>query len=317
MRAAVIAAPGRVEIVDGPLPEPAEGQVRVRVEGCGVCGSNLPLWEGRPWFRYPLAPGAPGHEGWGVVDALGARVGGLAEGQRVAFLSGHAFAQYDLAEAGSVLPLPPALDGAPVPAEPLGCAVNVFRRSAIAAGQVVAVVGVGFLGAIVIRLARLAGARVLAIGRRPFALELAARLGADHVLPLEDPRGVVARVEELTSGRLCEVVVEAAGAQGPLDLAAELTRERGRLVVAGYHQDGPRQVNLQLWNWRGLDVVNAHERDPRVYLEGMRLAVEEIVAGRLDPRPLYTHRFPLAELGEAFEAMRTRPDGFLKGLVIA
>ena len=90
---------------------------------------------------------------------------------------------------------------------------------------------------------------------------------------------------------------------------------RGRLVIAGYHQDGMRQVNVQLWNWRGLDVVNAHERDPEVYLEGIRLAVDAVARGALDPRPLYTHTFGLEQLNEAFEAMRSRPDGFLKALV--
>ena len=91
---------------------------------------------------------------------------------------------------------------------------------------------------------------------------------------------------------------------------------RGRIVIAGYHQDGPRQVDLQSWNWRGLDVVNAHERDPRVYVEGMRLAMEAIAERRLDPAPLYTHTFPLDRLGDAFEAARTRPDGFMKALVV-
>jgi threonine dehydrogenase-like Zn-dependent dehydrogenase len=106
------------------------------------------------------------------------------------------------------------------------------------------------------------------------------------------------------------------GKQWPLDLAAELTRERGRLVVAGYHQDGPRQVNMWLWNWRGLDVINAHERDPKVYLRGIREAVEAVASGRLDPAPLYTHRYPLESLGEALDATRDRPDGFLKALVV-
>jgi hypothetical protein len=54
------------------------------------------------------------------------------------------------------------------------------------------------------------------------------------------------------------------------DLAGELCAERGRLVIAGYHQDGMRQVNVQLWNWRGIDVINAHERDPQAYVDGMR-----------------------------------------------
>jgi threonine dehydrogenase-like Zn-dependent dehydrogenase len=72
---------------------------------------------------------------------------------------------------------------------------------------------------------------------------------------------------------------------------------------------------MQLWNWRGLDVINAHERDPKVYLEGIRLAVDAVASGKLDPTPLYTHTFKLDELNQAFEAMRKRPDGFLKALV--
>ena len=104
----------------------------------------------------------------------------------------------------------------------------------------------------------------------------------------------------------CDVVVEAVGKQWPLDLSAELTRERGRLVVAGYHQDGPRQVNMQLWNWRGLDVINAHERDPQVYRSGMLAAADAVASGRLDPTPLFTHRFPLERLGERSD-MTPRP----------
>jgi threonine dehydrogenase-like Zn-dependent dehydrogenase len=122
-------------------------------------------------------------------------------------------------------------------------------------------------------------------------------------------------VKELTGGRWCERVIEAVGLQWPLDLAGELTAERGRLVIAGYHQDGPRQVNLQLWNWRGIDVINAHERDPRAYVEGIRGAVELMSAGVLDPSALYTHRFSLDELGRALDFARERPDGFLKALV--
>jgi threonine dehydrogenase-like Zn-dependent dehydrogenase len=100
------------------------------------------------------------------------------------------------------------------------------------------------------------------------------------------------------------------------DLAGEITAERGRLIIAGYHQDGPRQVNLQLWNWRGIDVINAHERDPRAYIEGMRTAVDLMVQGVLDPARLYTHTLPLERLGDALELTRTRPDGFMKALVI-
>lgn len=315
MRAAVVMAPGRVEIHQVPVPEPGPGQVRVRLEGCGVCASNLPVWEGQPWFKYPLLPGALGHEGWGSIDALGPGVTGWQTGERVAFLSGNAYAEHDLAEEGGLLRLPSALEGQPFPGEPLGCALNILRRCSIQPGHTVAILGIGFLGTLLTRLATQAGARVVAISRRRWALKVAKKMGAAETLSIDDVESCRRTVGEMTSGKWCEVTIEATGKQGPLDLAAELTAERGRLVIAGYHQDGPRQINMQLWNWRGLDVVNAHERDPSVYLDGMHRALEAIETGVLDPAPLYTHRFALEQLGQALEATAKRPPGFMKALV--
>jgi threonine dehydrogenase-like Zn-dependent dehydrogenase len=250
------------------------------------------------------------------VDALGKDVQGVQEGQRVAAVSYSSFAEYDVVDQRALVPLPATYEGIPFPGEALGCALNIFERSAIEAGQRVAIVGVGFLGALLTRLASNAGAHVIAISRRPFSLSLASQMGAHELVPMEDHTAIIERVGELTGGALCDRVIEATGKQWPLDLAAELTRERGRLVIAGYHQDGPRQVNMQLWNWRGLDVVNAHERELGVYVRGIRAASAAIGEGKLDPRPLYTHRFPLEGLGEALDLTAERPDGFVKALVM-
>src|SRR5207237_6081604 len=140
--------------------------------------------------------------------------------------------------------------------------------------------------------------------------------GAAETISLDDSVAAIAGVRELTGGKFCDVVIEAVGKQEPLDLAGELTRERGRLVIAGYHQDGLRQINMQLWNWRGLDVINAHEREPRVYVSGMNAAVEAAASGRLDAAPLYTHAFPLERLGDALDATRDRPEGLMKALIL-
>jgi len=316
MRAAVVTGPGRIEVREVPLPRPGPGQVRIKLEGTGVCASNLTPWAGPDWMRYPTEPGGLGHEGWGRVDAVGEGVTGLSVGDRVAALTYHAYAQYDVAEADAVVPLPPELADKPFPGEPLGCAMNIFRRSGIKAGQTVAIVGIGFLGALLTRLATDAGARVIAISRRDFSLDLARRFGAAETIPMDDHNAIIAKVKDLTGGVFCDVVVEAVGKQWPLDLSAELVKERGRLIVAGYHQDGPRQVNMWLWNWRGIDVINAHERDPRAYVDGIREAVRAVAEGRLDPSPLYTHTFPLDRLDAALDATRDRPDGFLKALVV-
>jgi threonine dehydrogenase-like Zn-dependent dehydrogenase len=315
MRAIVISRPGEARLQDAERPEPGPGQVLLRLEGCGVCGSSVPVWEGRSWFDYPQPPGAPGHEGWGRVVELGPGVTSIAEGDRVAALTYRAHAQYDVADAAALVRLPSALDRIDVPGEPLACAVNIFARSGIERGQTVAIIGIGFLGALLTRLAAHAGARVIAISRREFALDVARRFGAAETIAMDDQARILSEVSRLTGGRRCERVIEAVGLQRPLDLAGELCAERCRLVIAGFHQDGPRQVNLQLWNWRGLDVVNAHERDPRVYVDGMRRAVQLIADGVLDPTPLYTHRFPLQRLGDALELARERPDGFMKALV--
>lgn len=316
MRTAVISSPLTVEMHQANMPTLKSGEMRVRVQGCGVCGSNMPVWQGRSWFHYPLEAGAPGHEGWGVVDEVADDVTQFSPGNRVAFLSDHAYAEYDVALAGKAVLLPDVLGSFPFPAEPLGCAMNVLERCQLQAGQSVAIVGIGFLGAVLTALAARVGASVLALSRRKFALDLAKSLGARYAIALGDTPTALQSALRRSKGAGYDCVIEAVGSQEMLDLATELTRERGRLVIAGYHQDGPRHVNMQLWNWRGLDVINAHERDPRVYLRGMQCAIDVVLNGTLDPSPLFTHRYPLEELSCAFADANNRPDGFLKALVM-
>jgi threonine dehydrogenase-like Zn-dependent dehydrogenase len=275
MRAATIAAPGRVETLETSIPRPGPDEVLIRVEGCGVCGSSLPLWEGRPWFSYPLEPGAPGHEAWGLTS----------DDRRVAILSQRGFAEWDVACEADVVELPDELDGLPFPGEALACAVNVVARARIGRGSRVAVVGLGFLGTTCARLCELRGAAVTEVRRDT------------------QPEGSF------------ECVIEAAGTQSALDTAASLVAERGVLVIAGFHQDGPRTIDLQSWNWRGFDVVNAHERDPRAYIRGLREAVGLAARRELDISSLVTHRLDLVDLGGAFTLAAERPAGFLKAVV--
>ena len=316
MLAAVIDRPGSISIIETAPPEPSAGQVQVRMHGSGVCGSNLPAWEGRPWFEYPLPPGAPGHEGWGVVERLGEGVTHLEVGRSVSLLSQRAFAEVDVADADQVVPIPSVLRGKPFPGEAIACGVNVMRRAAVTPGQRVAIVGVGFLGAVLVRLAALAGADVTAITRRRFALDVATSLGARRQVVLSDTWTTINEAKSLNGGQEFDVVIEVTGLQVPLDIATQLTTTRGRLIIAGYHQDGSRQIDMQLWNWRGLDVINAHERDPHVYVEGMREAARLVESGALPLDGLITHVFPIRSAGEAFRCAVDRPDGFLKAAVV-
>jgi threonine dehydrogenase-like Zn-dependent dehydrogenase len=261
-----------------------------------------------------VEPGTPGHEGWGRIDAEGKAVSGI-RFDRVAVLSYKAFAEFDVADVSSVVPLPYELHDQLFPGEALGCVMNVLARSEIRSRDTVGIVGIGFLGAALTQLCARTGARVIALSRRQFALETAARCGASDVVPIDDRDRAISRVADLTGGRLCDRVIEAAGLQQTLDLASAIVSERGRFIIAGFHQDGPRQVDLQLWNWRGIDVINAHERDRDVRTEGMRNAVDAVMDGRIDLDKLGLRVFPIESLSDAFSACARRPDGFLKAVI--
>ena len=315
MIAAVLTQPKKFSLEKTTASPINNDEVKVRVEGCGICSSSTPLWEGREWFRYPNEPGAPGHEGWGIVEEIGDAVTGISIGNRVAFLSYHAYAEYDKAHYKAVVVIPEELRNIPFPGEPLGCAMNIFERSAILPGHTVAIVGSGFLGVLLCQLCKAAGAKVIAISKRAYSREVAAESGADEVVQFNDRWQAANQVSEITGNQLCHRVIEATGKQEGLDLATEIIAEYGRLIIAGYHQDGQRQVDVQKWNWKAIDVINAHERDPQRYLHGMKQAVAAVIGGRMNPGKLYTDIFSLDEINKGFELTTARPPGFMKALI--
>jgi threonine dehydrogenase-like Zn-dependent dehydrogenase len=315
MKTAVIAAPKQIVFKEISIPQISPNEVLIKLEGCGICASNLPVWEGRDWFTYPQESGSPGHEGWGYIADIGDKVKNLQVGDKVTVLSYHAFSQYDVANAENVVILPEPLDRRPFPGEPLGCAWNIFERSDIHEGQTVAVIGIGFLGALLTQLVKKAGAKVIALSRRASSLETAQKCGANEIVPLDDHYKIIEKVKDLTKGKFCDRVIEATGKELPLNLAGEITKIRGKMIIAGFHQDGMRRINVQLWNWKGLDIINAHERDPEKYIYGMKKAIEAVVNGWMDPEPLYTHQFNFNGIQEAFKIHSSAPAGFIKAII--
>lgn len=304
MKAAVFLGDRQFTVTEDRDSEPGPGEVLVRLEGCGVCASNLPVWQGRPWFEYPLDAGSPGHEPWGRVVALGEGVTSLEVGQRVTGLTGRAYAEYDVAPAEDLVPLPPRFDHLPFPGEAFGCVMNIYARTLAAPGMEVAVIGAGFIGGALVQLLRADGSRPTAFSRRPWSRAAALAQGAVATRPLH--------ADSADRGRWPRVI-DCTGTQEGLDLATALVAPGGRLVIAGFHQDGLRTIDMQEWNWKGIDVVNAHERDHAVALRGIRSAIAAIEERRLDPWPLMSHRFGIDELDQAFHALESRPDGFIKG----
>ncbi|MES2645826.1 MAG: zinc-binding dehydrogenase [Bacteroidota bacterium] len=315
MIAAVLTHPRTIKLQKVSLPTLKSNEVKIKVRGCGICSSSLPLWEGREWFKYPCEPGSPGHEGWGIVEAIGEEVSIVKTGDYVSFLSYHAYAEYDIAGENNLIKLPLELHDQPFPGEPLGCAMNIFYRACISANDTVAIIGSGFLGTLLCQLVKSSGAKLIVISKRRYSLEMARKFGADETFSLTNTPELINQIAEITNNNFCTRVIEATGKQEGIDLATEIIAESGKIIIAGYHQDGMRQVNLQKWNWKGIDVINAHERDPKRYLSGMQKAINAVIKGIITPQLLYTHMLPIDQLNNGFALTSTRPDGFMKAIV--
>jgi len=312
--AAVIAAPGKISYEQVGFPEIKPTQLLVKMEGCGLCASNIPVWEGREWFNYPLPAGQPGHEGWGVVEDIGALVTKFKKGERITMLHGSSFSEYAVVDQEDAIKLPSELDGIPFPGEALGCLMNILERADIIEGQTVAVIGMGFIGLGLVQLLSHKGVRVIAVSRREESLSLAA-VKADYCLKSDDYYQVTKSILDITNGKGCERVIECTGHQFPLDIATEIIAEYGKLIIAGYHQDGLRQINLQKWNWKAIDVINAHERDSARYLQGIETAVEVSRVGLLNPKALISHAYPFEKLDEGLRNLTESPEGLVKSYV--
>jgi L-iditol 2-dehydrogenase len=298
MRVAVLSAPRRFELVEQPVREPGPGELLLRVAGCGVCASELEQWTGSSEVEYPRFPG---HEVSGVVER---GADGFEPGDRVAaWVTERGFADYVVVRAeycfpAGDVPLELAL------AEPLACAVNAVELAAPAFGDDVVIIGAGFMGNLVQKLVQLKGpGEVIVIDPRPDALERARRLGATRTFEAP-PAGVAA-----------DVAFEVTGVQPALDALGEVTRMGGKVVIVGFHQGGPRRIPLGAWNWMAYEIVNAHFRDVRTIMRGMRQGMRLLTSGRIALDDLVTHRFPLTEVNEAFATAVEKPPGFVKATV--
>lgn len=314
MLASVIESPKTIVIREIAEPEINDEGVLVKLEGTGLCSSNLPVWEGREWFKYPIAPGSPGHEGYGTVVEAGKDVKGIAVGDKVALISYNAYAEFDKAHYSNVVKLPQSLTGSPFLGEPAACAVNIFKRSDIQPGQKVLVIGSGFMGSLMIQLIKHAGAEVVAVSRRQTSVQFAEKAGANQIVRFIDVNQCVNELYKLSSEGFSRII-EVTGSQNAIDLATEIISIRGKMIIAGYHQNGLRTVNMQTWNWKGIDVINAHERDQDIYTEGLREAILLTEQNILRPNDFITHKFGLRSLNKAFETLQSRPEGFIKAII--
>jgi 2-desacetyl-2-hydroxyethyl bacteriochlorophyllide A dehydrogenase len=315
MKIAVLAGPQTFEIADQPTPNIQPDEVLVRVAACGVCTSELDMWEGKAGPN--IYPRYPGHEVSGIVEKVGEDVRTLKPGDAVGvWAPGNGFAEYVAVKAeycypAGDVPLDLAL------AEPMACAVNAVEMANLSLSDDVVIIGAGFMGNLVQKLVTLQGPRNLIVADvRKDALERARQLGASPVVDITQ-ENLPERVKELTEGRGADASFEVTGVQAPLQMLGDVTRMSGKVVIVGYHQGGLRQINLAYWNWMAFQILNAHFRDIQVIQRGMRIGMRLLTSGRLSLDGLVTHRFSLADVNEAFRIAHEKPVGFVKSTVIS
>jgi threonine dehydrogenase-like Zn-dependent dehydrogenase len=314
MRQAQLVGARSFRLDEAPVPEPAGDEVLVKVRACGVCASELP-----PYESGEGVPRLLGHEVAGDIVALGERVRGLEVGQCVTGLFQNGFSQFAMTTAEKVLPIPEGISPVHAHGEPLACAVSAARRTRVDLGDRVAIVGLGFMGLLMLQLiARKGPSHILGIDPRRDARQAAMRLGCDWTLRPErvEPSQKVVLPYQVGTRDGYDVVVEATGTQAGLTLASELVNEHGFLSILGYHQGGPREVDMKLWNFKAIDVLNAHERRVDWRMESMRRGLELAATGRIDLEAITTHIFSLDKIDDAFAALVDKPDGFIKSVVV-
>lgn len=304
----------RSEIIEEPIPEPKTGEVLVRVNLCGVCASEL-----HPWMDgLSMYPHRFGHEPVGVIEAVGPGVTSFQPGDRVTGLFNGAYSQYCLAPEAILLPVPGNVPDEAALGEPLACLVNAQRRTRIELADRLAIIGLGFMGLGMLQLIKLRGpSRIIAIDVREEAREQARRFGANEVYhPDEVPDNYrLTQFSEWNSDKGLDVVVESSGTEAGLQLAGKLVRAHGLLSILGYHQGPPRHIDVGIWNWKAIDVVNAHVRRQADLMESMRIGLELLAAGLIDLQFLVTHRYGLSEVDQAYADLRDKPRSFIKAVV--
>ena len=331
MRAIVIERPNDVALRDVETPEPGAGEVRVRSVVTGVCRTDLDILRGSlddRWVRFPVVPGP---EWSGVVDAVGDGVATVEPGQRVVcegnigcmscarcragdthlcqtydavgFTRSGGWGEQVVGPARVVHALPRHVSfAAAALVEPCSVVVKALDRARIEPGETVGVIGVGALGALAIRVARLSSpAAIVAYGVREEELALAKALGADALVNVAEQDAETATRSLIGSGP--DVVVETAGAVDAVELSTRLAREGGRIVLLGIAgQDRELRLPADRIALRDISVIGSVGYTTSAWAKTVALLREGLV--ELDS--IVTHRFPLERYEDAFALMDDR-----------
>ena len=317
------------EIQEAEILPPAEGEVRLKVAYCGVCGTDVHIYHGNMDQRVRI-PQVIGHEVSAEIAEVGEGVTGWHVGDRVAvrplqpgaehpsdFGQNHigknlkfigidtsgGMQQYWNVPAHTLHRLPESLSleiGALI--EPLAVACHDIRLGELQPGESVVVIGGGPIGMLTALVAKHKGGRVLVSEVNPSRLELAESLGLTAINPRE--KDLVQEVETFTEGAMADLVLEVSGVQAGVDVMTQLPRARGRIVMVAIHAQ-PKSVDLFRFFWRELRLIGARVYESQDFEEAIALAA----SGELPIQALITEISPLEKAQQVFETIDSNPAG--------
>ncbi|MGO9452066.1 MAG: zinc-dependent alcohol dehydrogenase [Candidatus Binataceae bacterium] len=315
------------EIVEMPVPHPEDGELLVRVGACGVCGSDLHLyeWELGAERMVTRLPFVFGHEPAGEVVEVGRGVSRFKAGDRVALdpfghcgqcgpcragrfnlcsspttLSG-AFAEFTIAPVGNthLVPSSMSLEQAAL-LEPFGTGLHAVEQSSLKAGDSAVIEGPGPIGLSVALAARALGVTSIVITGLAVDTErlaLARGLGFSTVSASDE--GWTKQVREHLPSEGADVVFDASGS---IDSPRDLLRRGGELVEIGWPARDVTSTELRALFFHGVRWINSRVRTPETW----RRAIALVASGAVDLMPMVTHRYDLAQGIDAFELLRER-----------
>jgi propanol-preferring alcohol dehydrogenase len=317
-----------LRIEDIPIPRIADDQILVKVAACGVCHTDLHYLEhGVPTFKKP--PVVLGHEASGVVDQVGGKVTNVKQGERVlipavltcgqcsacrqgrenicshmVMLGNHidgAYAEYVAVPAKDVLHLADSipLEEAAIVADAISTPYHAVKnRAQVRPGDTVVIFGCGGVGINAVQLAAAAGGTVIAVDTNDRKLEWAKEFGAVQTINPTKVDRVSKQVKKLTGGG-ADIAMEVIGNPRTIEEAFECVRIGGRLCVVGYSSETISIVAGKIM-FKEIEVVGSLGCRPVDYVPLLRM----VERGAIDLQRQVTHRFPLAEINKAFEAMK-------------
>ncbi|HWE50314.1 MAG TPA: zinc-binding dehydrogenase [Bryobacteraceae bacterium] len=299
MLAAVLYGKEHLQLEQVPVPAPGPGDLLVRVRAALTCGTDLKVFRRGYHARMIVPPAVFGHEFAGDVVAVGDGVTRFRPGQRIVaansapclqcfyclrgrvnlcddlLFNNGAYAEFIRVPARIVarntyeIPAHLKYEDAAL-AEPLACVVKGLEDAGVEPGDKVAVIGVGPIGSMFVRLAKLRGAQVIAIGRKRARLDHTLHLGADRVIATEETPDPVAAVRELTGGHGADVVIEAVGQPQTWGWPMEMLRRGGVVNFFGGPPSGTKiEFDTDLLHYSEISVKASFHHTPRAFREAL------------------------------------------------